>query len=97
MPRRSYAIWWREGDGPRHAGRLELGRLHVLMSGGGANRFAVPLDDITAVGYVAGELLIRRCGGAPIRIGSLDALGALREVSDALAFTPSRLLPSADL
>ena len=97
MPKRSYAIWWREGDGPRHAGKLELGRLHVLMSGGGSRRFAVPLDEITAVGYTAGELLIRRRGGAPIRIGSLDALGALREVADALALTPSRLLPSAGL
>jgi hypothetical protein len=97
MPRRSYAIWWREGDGPKRAGKLELGRLHVLMSGGGSSRFAVPLDEITAVGYAAGELLIRRRGGAPIQIGSLDTLGALREVGDALALMPSRLLPSADL
>ena len=93
--RRSYAIWWREGNGPKHAGKLELGALHVLMSGGGSSRFAMPLDEITAVGYVAGELLIRRRGGAPVRIGSLDALGTLREVGDALALTPSRLLPNA--
>jgi hypothetical protein len=97
MPRRSYAIWWREGDGPRHAGKLELGRLHVLMSGSGSSRFAVPLEEISAVGYASGELMIRRRGAAPICIGSLDALGALREVADALALTPSRLLPSADL
>jgi hypothetical protein len=97
MSTRSYAIWWREGDGPRHAGKLELGQLHVLMSGSGSGPFAVALDDITAVGYAAGELMIRRRGGAPIRIGSLDALGALRDVADALALTPSRLLPSAGL
>lgn len=95
MSRQSYAIWWRDGDGPRRAGKLELGRFHVLMSGSGSSRFAVPLDDITAVGYTAGELMIRRRGAAPIRIGSLDALGALREVADALALMPSRLLPSA--
>ena len=97
MMRRSYAIWWREGDGPRYAGKLQVGRLHVLMSGSGSSRFALPLDEITAVGYTAGELLIRRRGGAPIRIGSLDALGALREVGDALALTPTRLLPNAAL
>jgi hypothetical protein len=97
MARRSYAIWWHEGDGPKHAGRLELGRLHMLLSGSGSWRVAVPLDEITSVGYAFGELMVRRRGASPLRIGSLDALGALREVSDALAFTPSRLLPSADL
>jgi hypothetical protein len=77
MLKRSYAIWWHEGDGPKHAGKLELGRLHM------------------SVGYASGELMVTRRGGSPLRIGSLDALGALREVSDALALMPSRLLPSA--
>jgi len=97
MPKRSYAIWWHEGEGPKHAGKLELGRLHMLLSGNGSARVAVPLDQITSVGYASGELMVRRRGGSPLRIGSLDALGALREVSDALALTPSRLLPSAGL
>jgi hypothetical protein len=97
MSRRSYAIWWHEGDGPRHAGKLELAGLHILLSGNGSGRVAVPLDEVTAVGYASGELTIRRRQGVPLRIGSLDALGALREVADALALTPSRLLPSAGL
>ena len=27
MRRRSYAIWWTEGDGRRHAGKLEVNRV----------------------------------------------------------------------
>jgi hypothetical protein len=94
MPKRSYAIWWYDGNGPRHAGKLELGQFHLLLSGNGSGRVAVALDDITAVGYASGELTLRRRGGSPIRIGSLDAAGALREVSDALALRPSRRPPS---
>jgi hypothetical protein len=97
MPKRSYAIWWHEGDGPKHAGKLELGRLHMLLSGNAFGRVAVPLDQITSVGYTSGELMVRRRGGSPLRIGSLDAPGALREVCDALALTPTRPLPSAAL
>jgi len=97
MSKRSYAIWWYEGDGPRHAGKLELGGLHLLLSGNGSGRVAVPLDEITSVGYAAAELTVGRRGESPLHIGSLDALGALREVSDALALTPSRLLPSVGL
>jgi hypothetical protein len=97
MAKRTYAIWWHEGDGPRHAGKLELARLHVLLSGNGSARVAVPLDEIRTVGFAGGELTIRRRGGAPICIGSLDALGALREVTDALALRPSQPLPSAGL
>ena len=95
MPKRSYAIWWHEGDGPKHAGKLELARMHILLSGSGS--LAVPLDEITSVGYATGELMIRRLGGSPLRIGSLDAAGALREITDALALTPSRRRPSATL
>jgi len=73
MPKRSYAIWWHEGDGPKHAGKLELGRLHMLLSGNAFGRVAVPLDQITSVGYTSGELMVRRRGGSPLRIGSLDA------------------------
>lgn len=95
MPKRSYAIWWHEGDGPKHAGKLELARMHILLSG--SSNLAVPLDEIMSVGYATGELMIRRLGGSSLRIGSLDAAGALREVTDALAFTPSRRRPSAAL
>jgi hypothetical protein len=87
MRRGSYAVWWREGDGPRHVGKLEVARLHALLSGGGSRRVAVPLDQITAVEWQRGEVLVRRQAGPALQIGSLDAPGALREVAN-------RLVPS---
>jgi len=85
MRRRTYAVWWNEGNGPRHAGKLEVGILHVLLSGNGAGRVAVPLDELASVDYAGGELTLGRRWGAAIRIGSLDAPGALRELMDVLA------------
>ena len=85
MRRRTYAVWWNEENGPRHAGKLEVGILHVLLSGNGGGRVAVPLDEIASVDYAAGELTLGRRWGAAIRIGSLDAPGTLRELADVLA------------
>lgn len=81
----TYAIWWMEGDGPRHAGKLELGSLHLLLSGNGSGQVAVPLDQIVSVEYRRGELCIERREGADLRIGNLDGPGVLLELSDALA------------
>ena len=83
--RRTYAVWWNEGDGARHAGKLELGRLHALLSGNGRGRLAVPLDEITAVRYASDELLVHRRADPSLRIGSLDGPGALREFATGLA------------
>jgi hypothetical protein len=85
MRRSSYAVWWNEGDGPRHVGKLELARLHALFSGNGARRLAVPLDEITAVEYRRGEVRINRRGSTSLRIGSLDAPGTLRELAHSLS------------
>jgi hypothetical protein len=85
MGRPTYAIWWTEGDGPRHAGRLELGSLHMLLSGNGSGRVAVPLDEIVSVEYGRDELRIERRGKTDLRIGNLDGPGVLLELSDALA------------
>lgn len=84
MRQRSYAIWWTLGEGNRHAGKIEVGRLHLLLSGNGIGRLAVPLNEINSVDYASGKLIVRRRYGAPIRIGSLDAPGALLELTDAL-------------
>ena len=84
MRRRSYAIWWTEGNGPRHAGKLELGPLHALLSGNGAGRLALALDDIVGVDYARGELSVARRNGPAVRIGNLDGPGVLLELSDAL-------------
>ena len=84
MSRSSYAVWWNEGDGPRHVGKFEMTRLHALLSGNGSKRLAIPLDDITGVEYRRGEVHIDRRGATPLRIGSLDALGTLLELAQAL-------------
>lgn len=80
----SYAVWWQDGDGPRHAGKLQLGRLHLLLSNA-SGRTAVPLDQIVSVEYSRGELEIERRHGTRLRIGNLDGVGALLELSDVLA------------
>jgi hypothetical protein len=84
MRRTSYAVWWEEGTEPRHAGKLQLGRLHLLLSNGAAG-LAVAVDEIVAVDYRHGELHIERRGGDEVRIGNLDGPGALLELSEALA------------
>jgi hypothetical protein len=84
MRRRSYAIWWDDGEGPRHAGKLELGPLHVLLSGNGSGRVAIPFEEIVSVEYTRGVLRLQRRAAGPLRIGSFDAPGALLELTDAL-------------
>jgi hypothetical protein len=48
-------------------------------------RRAVPLDQIVSVEYSRGELEIERRHGTRLRIGNLDGVGALLELSDVLA------------
>jgi Cu/Ag efflux pump CusA len=84
MRRPSYAIWWNEGSGPKHVGKLEIGRLHALLSGNNSRRLAVPLDDIAAVEYRRGEVQIERKRAKSVRIGSLDAPGTLLELAHLL-------------
>ena len=84
MRRRSYAIWWNEGDGPKHVGKLEIARPHAFLSGNGSTTLAVPLADITGVEYQRGEVRIDRRGATALRIGSLDAPGTLLELAHSL-------------
>jgi hypothetical protein len=84
MRRRSYAIWWSEDEGPRHAGKLEVGALHVLVSGSGGGRLAISFDEIVTIDYARGELELTRRHRAPIRVGNLDGPGALLELVDVL-------------
>jgi hypothetical protein len=84
MRRTSYAIWWNEGNGPRHVGKFEIVRPHALISGNGLRRLAVPLADITTVEYRRGEVRIKRKGATSLRIGSLDAPGTLLELAHSL-------------
>jgi hypothetical protein len=84
MRRKTYAVWWQEEPGDRHAGKLELGSLHLLLSNG-SKRLAVPLDEIVEVAYRRGALHIQLKTGPDVRIGNLDDVGVLLELSDALA------------
>jgi hypothetical protein len=84
MNRRGYAVWWDGGDG-RRVGRLELRRLHVLFCGNGNGELALPLDEISGIEYTRGELAIHRRDERTLRVGSLDAAGALRECATRLA------------
>jgi hypothetical protein len=84
MRRRSYAIWWDDVEGARHTGKLEIGPLHVLLSGNGSGRVAVPFAEIVSIEYKRGVLRLQRRAAGPLRIGSLDAPGALLELTDAL-------------
>jgi hypothetical protein len=81
----SYAVWWKEGDGPRFVGKLEVARLHANLSGKGNGRLSVPLDQIRSVEYGRNEVRIERKRKTTLRIGSLDASGALRELANLLA------------
>jgi hypothetical protein len=81
----TYAVWWQEADGPRHAGKLQLGSLHLLLSAKDGAHVALPLDEIVAVDYRRGELSVERRRGRDLLIGNLDGPGALLELSDALA------------
>ena len=86
MKRSSYAIWWYEGNGPRQVGKFEIARLHALLSGNGSKRLAIPLDEITGVECRRGEVHIDRRGASPLRVGSLDAPGSLRELAHFLDY-----------
>ena len=84
MPRRSYAIWWNEDNGPKNVGKLEITHPNALLSGNGSTRLALPLADITGVEYRRGEVRIDRRGTTALRIGSLDAPGTLLELAHSL-------------
>lgn len=81
----TYAVWWQEDDGARHAGKLQLDDLHLVLSGNGSGAVSLPLDEIVSVEYRRGELHVERLDGQDLRIGNLDGPGALLELSDALA------------
>lgn len=85
MCKKTYAVWWQEPDGLRHAGKLELDSGEFALSGNGLGRTVVPLDEIVSVDYRRGELHIERRGGLDLLVGNLDGLGALFELSEALA------------
>jgi hypothetical protein len=88
----SYTVIWDDGE-PLEAGRLEVAREGIAFHGA-VRELAVGFDDIDSVrvGRGSGEriggrpsLVLGLRGGRPLRIGSLDGLGALNELAASLA------------
>jgi hypothetical protein len=84
----SYAVYWSELDGARFAGRISLGVSFAELDGGSGDgrrtRRRIGFDEISSVRYERGLLHVWRRSGAPLRFGSFDRPGALRELCERL-------------
>ncbi len=94
----SYAVIWRENDGPLYAGRLDVGERLLRLQGtsrrGQESRRTIAFDELADVEVdrdrrdrLAGRPAIRieRRRGVPVRVGSVDGRGALAELMNLLA------------
>ena len=84
----TYAVYWNEPDGSRFAGCMSVGPSFAKLegatcSGGRASR-RIGFEEIASVRYARGWLHIWRHDGAPVRVGSVDRPGALRELAERL-------------
>jgi hypothetical protein len=83
----SYAVYWNAQDGGRCAGRISLGPSFAELDGGtsdGRRTLRIGFDEIASVRYHRGLLQVWRHNGAPVRLGSVDRPGALRELAERL-------------
>jgi hypothetical protein len=84
----TYAVYWNEIDGARFAGRISLAAYFAELEGGASDgrrtRQRIAFDDIASVRYERGRLHVWRRSGAPLRLGSVDRPGALRELGERL-------------
>lgn len=83
----TYAVYWNESDGSRFAGRISLGASAAELEGTGDGRRVrrlIAFEEITSVRYQRGRLHLWRRNGAPLRLGSVDRPGALRELAERL-------------
>jgi hypothetical protein len=83
----SYAMFWRIGEGPRNAGRVEVGEEAVSFA---ATTPAAALErilfqDLSRVLLERNVLHLERGAAPPVHVGSLDTPGALRELADVLS------------
>jgi hypothetical protein len=89
----SYAVYWSEGAGPRHVGRLELTDSAAELYGMAVGRRcleSVPYGDIDSVRHDTATLRVGRRRDTELDIGSVDGPGALRELADLLARAAAR-------
>src|SRR6266496_4133470 len=90
----SYAVVWRDGDGPRQVGKMEVHQDGVHLSGGTGARRA---DRVLAPGSITGvhvqqpgtgalgdmrTLVVDRDQAAPITIGALNGIGIVLEIAE---------------
>lgn len=90
----SYAVVWRDGDGPRQVGKLEVHQDGVHLSGGTGARRA---DRVLAPGSITSvhvqqpgtgalgdlrTLVIDRHQATPITIGALNGIGIVLELAE---------------
>ena len=84
----TYAVYWNEQDGARFAGRMSVGSAFAELEGGSSDgrrtQRRIAFDEIASVRYERGRLHVWRRSGAPLRFGSVDRPGALRELSERL-------------
>ena len=84
----TYAVSWNELDGARFAGRISLNSAFAELEGGASDgrrtRRRIRFDEIASVRYERGRLHVWRRCGAPLRLGSVDRPGALRELGERL-------------
>jgi hypothetical protein len=83
----SYAMSWWVGDGPRLAGRVavEPEAVALFATVPSAPTLRVRFAEIVRVALERGVLELVRHVGPPLRIGSLDRPGALRELAERLS------------
>jgi hypothetical protein len=84
----TYAVYWNDLDGARFAGRISLGSGFAELEGGARDgrrtQRRIGFDEIASVRYTRGRLHVWRRCGAPLRFGSVDRPGALRELGERL-------------
>jgi hypothetical protein len=84
----TYAVYWNDLDGARFAGRISLGSAFAELEGGARDgrrtQRRIAFDEIASVRYTRGRLHVWRRCGAPLRFGSVDRPGALRELGERL-------------
>jgi hypothetical protein len=102
MFRRSYAVLWRDGDGPVSAGKLVLGPASLrLETGSGAGRASskvVRYQDLTSVANAAPvdrihsqpTAVLARDRRERLSIAAVDGMGSAREIVERLT---NRLSP----
>jgi hypothetical protein len=84
----SYAVYWNEGSGLRHAGRFDFEPGYAQLVGhtgqGTRKLLRILFADIASVQYGSGRLRVERRAQPPVEIGSVDRPGALHELADRL-------------